>query len=238
MHRIPPVRAPGTRAPQTEASKTTFHPGILSCLRSHVVSAPPYVFKFACMSYDDDSRLARRVQKGDRQAFEQILGKFERPIYAFIYHFFQNNALCEDLTQETFLRAFRFIDSFRPKEKLSTWLFSIARNLCIDELRKMQKGSTLALDEVDPEVLVAPDAAGGNPLAASIVVQQSALLKKALAGLPEKYRTAIILFYFNELSYEEISDVMKISLSNTKILLFRGKKMLFDIYREKTRGEM
>lgn len=191
------------------------------------------------MRYDEDSRIARKVQKGDRQAFELILGKYERPIFSFIYHFFQNNALCEDLTQETFLRAYRFIGSFRPKDKLSTWLFSIARNLCIDELRRMKKASTVAIDDVDPEALVAADDSGGeNPLSASIMLQEASLLQKAMSRLPEKYRTAIILFYFNELSYDEIALVMKVTLSNTKILLFRGKKMLSELYRKETSGDV
>ena len=190
------------------------------------------------MAFDDDSRLARKAQRGDRQAFETILSRYERPIFSFIYHYFQNTALCEDLTQETFLRAFRFIKSFRTKEKLSTWLFSIAKNLCIDELRRMRKGTTVDIDAVDPEALVADRDSSTDPLDASIHLQEGELVHRAVARLPEKYRTCIILFYFNELSYDEISSVMKISLSNTKILLFRGTKMLSGIYREESRKKM
>ncbi len=183
------------------------------------------------MVYDDDSRLARKVQKGDREAFDILLGKFERPIYSFIYHFFNDRALCEDLTQETFLRAYRFIGSFRPKEKLSTWLFAIAKNLCIDELRRTQRGTAVDIDSVDPEALVANGTGGGNPLHAAIVAQEAVLVTRAIAKLPEKYRTCIILFYYNEMSYEDIAKVMNISLSNTKILLFRAKKMMLETYR-------
>ncbi len=190
------------------------------------------------MGFDDDSRLARKVQRGDRRAFEVILSRYERPIFSFVYHFFQNPALCEDLTQETFLRAFRFIKSFRPREKLSTWLFSIAKNLCIDELRRMQRGNTVDIDTVAPENFVAGGDSALDPADASILLQEGEILHRAIARLPEKYRTCILLFYFNELTYEEISDVMKISLSNTKILLFRGKKMLAGIYREETRRKM
>lgn len=185
---------------------------------------------------DDDSKLARRVQKGDRRAFEILLSKYERSIFSFIYHFFQDRALCEDLTQETFLRAYRFIGSFRPKEKLTTWLFSIAKNLCIDELRRLQKGSTVNIDMVDPNALVASDGLGSNPMLLSMVRQEADILQRILAQLPDKYRTCIILFYFNELSYEDISRVMDISLSNTKILLFRGKKMMLELYRRETGG--
>ncbi len=187
------------------------------------------------MVHDDDSRLARKVQKGDRRAFELLLAKYERPIFSFIAHFFQDRALCEDLTQETFLRAYRFIASYRPKEKLATWLFAIAKNLCIDELRRLRKGTTVDIDAVDPEVLVTGSAGGGNPIHTAIAAQEAAIISRAIAKLPEKHRTCIILFYYNELSYEDISRVMDISISNTKILLFRGKKMMLDLYRKESR---
>jgi RNA polymerase sigma-70 factor (ECF subfamily) len=190
------------------------------------------------MAFDEDSRLARKVQKGDRQAFEVLLSKYERPIFSFIYHFFRDRALCEDLTQETFLRAYRFIDSFRPKEKLATWLFTIAKNLCIDELRRMRKGTTVDIDSVDPNALGSVDRDGDNPQSSAILAQQGDILRLVIEKLPEKYRTCIILFYFNELSYEEISEVMGVSLSNTKILLFRGKKMLLELFRKEIEGKV
>ncbi len=190
------------------------------------------------MVSDDDSALARKVQRGDRQSFAILLSKYERPIYSFIYHFFQDRALAEDLTQETFLRAYRFIGSFRLKEKFTTWLYSIAKNLCIDELRRLQKGSTVNIDAVDPDALVASNGSGKNPMLAVMVRQEAEILQRILAKLPEKYRTCIILFYFNEMSYEDISRIMKISLSNTKILLFRGKKMMFELYRRETDGDV
>ncbi len=190
------------------------------------------------MTPEEDSKLARRVQKGDRQAFEALLAKYERPIYSFIYHFFQDRALCEDLTQETFLRAYRFIGSFRPKEKLSTWLFAIAKNLCVDEFRRHQKGTTVNIDSVDPDILVSVDGPGKNPMTVSIVAQETDIIRRVLTKLPEKYRTCIILYYFNEMSYEDISQTLNISLSNTKILLFRGKKMMVELYRRETGGDV
>ncbi len=190
------------------------------------------------MAHDDDSSLARKVQRGDRQAFEVLLSRYERQIFSFIYRFFQDSALCEDLTQETFLRAYRFIGSFRTKEKLSTWLFSIAKNLCIDELRRLQKGSTVDIDAVDPEALIADDKAGVNPLAAAMADQEGEILRRAMEKLPEKYRTCIILFYYNEMSYEDIARVMNISLSNTKILLFRGKKMMLELFKKESREDV
>ncbi len=184
------------------------------------------------MIHDDESRLARKVQKGDRRAFDLLLAKYERPVFSFITRFFSDPALCEDLTQETFLRAYRFIASYRPKEKFATWLFAIAKNLCIDELRRLRKGTSVDIDSVDPEVLVPDGVGGGNPLHAAMAGEEAALVTRAIAKLPERYRTCIILFYYNEMSYEDISRVMNISISNTKILLFRGKKMMLDLYRK------
>jgi RNA polymerase sigma-70 factor (ECF subfamily) len=91
---------------------------------------------------------------------------------------------------------------------------------------------------VDPEVLATDGDGAGNPVTAFVQVQEGEILRRAIARLPEKYRACIVLFYFNELSYEEISEVMKLSLSNTKILLFRGKKMLSGLYREETRRKL
>jgi RNA polymerase sigma-70 factor (ECF subfamily) len=188
------------------------------------------------MVYDEDSRLALRVQEGDRQAFEALLVRYERQIFSFVYHFFHDRALCEDLTQETFLRAWRFIASFRPQERFSTWLYSIAKNLCIDELRRIQKGTLVDLDSVDPEAFVQAGRDGDNPMLAAMLAQEGELLRRLIARLPDRYRTCIVLFYFNELSYDEIAEVMSVSLSNTKILLFRGKKLLLDLYRKETAG--
>jgi len=185
--------------------------------------------------FDEDARLARKVQKGDRKAFEVLLGKFERPVYTFVYHFFRDPELCRDLTQETFLRAWRFIGSYRPREKWSTWLFAIARNLCIDELRRMQRVSPVALDEANADSLPAEGDAAGDPLSAAILAQEGDLLRRLVAALPERYRTPIVLFYFNDMSYEEISRVMGTTLSNTKILLFRGKRRLLEMYRREIR---
>jgi RNA polymerase sigma-70 factor (ECF subfamily) len=190
------------------------------------------------MAHEDDSTLARKAQRGDRQAFEGILSRYQRPVFSFIYNFFQDSALCEDLTQETFLRAFRFIRSFRTDEKLSTWLFSIAKNLCIDELRRMKKGKAVDLDEVNPELLQTDGDSWGNPLGSFLQLEEGEILRRAVARLPEKYRACIVLFYFNELSYEEICSVLDLSLSNTKILLFRGKKMLVKLFQEEARRKM
>ncbi|RMG56809.1 MAG: sigma-70 family RNA polymerase sigma factor [Deltaproteobacteria bacterium] len=182
------------------------------------------------MSFDDDVRIVKRVRRGDRESFALLVEKYERPIFSFIYHFFNDYALAEDLTQEVFLRSYRFIRTYDTKQKFSTWLFTIARNLCIDEMRKREKERTLPIDEVRGGNIENPSSR--NPEDIAEALSDSAFLKRLIAKLPERYRTALLLFYFHEMSYEEISSVMGISMANTKIILFRAKKMLSDLYRK------
>ncbi len=182
------------------------------------------------MSFDDDVRLTRRVKRGDRESFAALVEKYQRPIFTFIYHFFNDYALTEDLTQEVFLRAFKFMRTYDTKQKFSTWLFTIAKNLCIDELRRRDKERSVPIEEVRGGSL--PGSTANNPEEIVSSLSDVAYLKSLIEKLPEKYRTAIVLFYFNELSYEEISSIMGISMANTKIILFRAKKMLGKLYRE------
>lgn len=183
------------------------------------------------MALSEDSRLAKKAQKGDRSAFEALLVKYERPIFSFVWHFFQDRSTCEDVTQDTFMRAWRFIASFRTEDKFSTWLFSIAKNLCMDELRRRRKAGIVDLGEVDMDDIV-NEKEGDDPFREAVRVQEGEILRSILVRLPEKQRTCLILFYFNELSYEDISKVMKISLANTKILLFRGKRAMMALYEK------
>jgi RNA polymerase sigma-70 factor (ECF subfamily) len=184
------------------------------------------------MSFDDDAKIARKVQKGNKEAFEALVEKYQRPIFSFIYNFFRDFSACEDLTQETFLRAYRFINTYNVKKKFSTWLFAIAKNLCIDEKRRKDKTQTLPIENV-PEVKVVDHSRGkDDPEEVVMNLDVKDQVKNLIDRLPDKYKTAVILFYFNELSYEEISNVMGTSMANTKIILFRAKKMLSTMYRD------
>jgi RNA polymerase sigma-70 factor (ECF subfamily) len=101
-------------------------------------------------------------------------------------------------------------------------------------MRRLQKGGTVDIEAIDPGVFSTDSDSVADPVRSTMLAQEGEVIRRVVSMLPEKYRTCIILFYFNELSYEEISSVMKVSLSNTKILLFRGKKMLLSLYRRET----
>ncbi|NIS77808.1 MAG: sigma-70 family RNA polymerase sigma factor [Deltaproteobacteria bacterium] len=183
------------------------------------------------MAFDEDARLAKEVKKGSKDAFAELVEKYQRPIFSFIYNFFREYSICEDITQETFLRAYRFIKTYDAKQKFSTWLFAIAKNLCIDEKRKRDKAPTVPVDSISELKVDYPDRGRANPEEVVMKLDTAETVKSLVSGLPEKYRTAIILFYFNELSYEEISEIMGLTMANTKIILFRAKKMMSEMYR-------
>lgn len=178
-----------------------------------------------------DADLAVQVQRGRRDSFAELVNRFESRIYNFCYQFFRDKEVAAETTQETFLKAFRHIKRFDEKRKFSTWLYSIARNICIDEKRKLDRGKIVRLGGANPENLN-PDGQGQhhmNPSEISIQLEEKIILEQAISQLPEKYRTAVVLFYYQELPYQEIADIMGLSLNLVKVRIFRAKRMLLEI---------
>ena len=186
-------------------------------------------------SEKQDAKLAQKVQKGDREAFGELVERFQTRIFSFCYQFFRNRDVATEMAQETFLRAFRYIKKYDPKRKFSTWLYSIAKNICIDEKRKMDRSQTVPIDEINPGSIQSDQQSQHlkDPAQISQHLEDKLLLEEAITRLPEKYRTAIILYYFQELPYQEIADVLGLSLNLVKVRIFRAKKQLLEILREK-----
>jgi RNA polymerase sigma-70 factor (ECF subfamily) len=187
----------------------------------------------------DDAVLAVQAQKGDRQAFGEIVERFQTRIFSFCYQFFRDSDTASEMAQETFLRAYRYIKKYDPKRKFSTWIYSIAKNICIDEKRKMDRSRTVPMDDINPSTILSD---GQNyhlkdPSQISLHLEDRILLEEAITRLPEKYRTAIILCYFQELPYQEIADILNLSLNLVKVRIFRAKKQLLEILKEKGDGE-
>lgn len=181
-----------------------------------------------------DASLASSAQKGDREAYGELVTRFQNRIYSFCYQFFRNPDLASDLAQETFLRAYRYIKKYDPDKKFSTWIYSIAKNICIDEHRKMSRGRTVSIDDLPPEKIKATEESIHlkSPMQISIQLQDRMMLEEAIAQLPEKYMTVIILCYFQEMPYQEIADVLGLNLNLVKVRIFRAKKRLLEILNE------
>ncbi len=178
--------------------------------------------------FDEDAELADRARQGDRDAFGTLIEKYQGPIFAYALHFFRNATRAEDITQETFLRAFRFLHTYDPSRRFSTWLYTVARNLCIDRHRERVRTDHVDVDSLHPRHLMAAQT-HQNPLQRLEDREDRERLLWAIRQLPEKYRTPILLCYMQGLPYQEISDIVGISLNNTKIRIFRAKKMILKL---------
>lgn len=175
--------------------------------------------------FDEDSELAVRAHGGDRDAFGELIEKYQGPIYGYALHFFGDPTAAEDLAQDVFLRAHRFLHTYDSGRRFATWLYTIARNLCIDRHRETVRKRQVDMDAVHPRHLTAP-ASGSDPLLQLQENEERSRLARAIRELSEKYRTPLVLCYLEGLPYQEISEILGISLNNTKIRIFRAKKML------------
>jgi RNA polymerase sigma-70 factor (ECF subfamily) len=176
--------------------------------------------------FDDDSILAEKASKGDRAAFSALVEKYQGPIYGYALHFFRNPDSASDVAQDTFLRAYRFLHTYDSSRRFATWLYTIARNLCIDRHRDDQRRGGHGITESTGAETDGARSHEKSPLAILEGREERARLATAIRGLPEKYRTPVILCYAQGLSYQEISEILGISLNNTKIRIFRAKKLL------------
>jgi len=161
--------------------------------------------------------MARTAQQ-DAEAFRRLVQQWEQPIFAFLYHMVGSREDAEDLTQETFVRVYTWANRYRPAGRFKSWLFRIAGNLARSHLRRQRllrwiRFDTSAHDRPDPGPR--PD----NVLAAK---RRQAAVHAALAHLPERQRQAVILRRYQELSYEEIAEILGTTVAAVESLLQRA----------------
>ena len=182
-------------------------------------------------SPDPDAALMLRVREGDFDAFEQLVDKYKQPVMNLVYRTLPDSTEAEDLAQHVFLQVFKSAGRYEVSAKFSTWLFTIARNLCLNEIRRRSRHPADSLDATFPDSEDQPmrQVEDAKAVPAPDSVMQSELedkIKEALAELPEKQRTAILLCRGEEHSYEEIAAILECSVSATKSLIHRGRETL------------
>ena len=180
---------------------------------------------------DPDAALMLRVKRGDRAAFAELVEKYKQPVMNFIFRSLRDEIEAEDLAQNVFLQVYKSRRRYKRAAKFSTWLFTIARNLCLNELRRRSRHPAESLDEPHAEHAEQPQRQYEDPAAVSppekfLQVELAQKIEEALAELPENQRSAILLCRQEELSYEEISEILDCSLSATKSLIHRGRETL------------
>jgi RNA polymerase sigma-70 factor, ECF subfamily len=180
---------------------------------------------------DPDAALMLRVKRGDRAAFAELVDKYKQPLMNFIFRTLRNESEAEDLAQTVFLQVFKSRSRYKQTAKFSTWLFTIARNLCLNELRRRSRHPAESIEETHAEHEDQPrqqyeDKSQTAPPEKLLHGELAQKIEEALAGLPENQRTAILLCRQDELSYEEIAEILDCSLSATKSLIHRGRETL------------
>jgi RNA polymerase sigma-70 factor, ECF subfamily len=178
------------------------------------------------MTWSDEELVTRSIG-GDHESFNQLVLRWERPIYALAYRVIGREEDARDVCQETFLRAFRALNGFRGQAKFSSWLYRIALNLCRDWVRKERRTPVVQA----PEELEVLELAAVREPAASIedLVARRELtrvVERAMARLPDEQRTAIILKEYHELTFQEIADLVGCPLSTVKTRLYQGLAVL------------
>ena len=175
-----------------------------------------------------DEELVARATAGDLESFNQLVSRWERPIYALAYRTLRREEDARDVVQEAFLRAFRGLKGFKGEAKFSSWLYRITLNLCRDWLRKERRAPIVQTPEgVDP-VDMADEQAAPTESVEELVARRemSDAVAKAMAELPEEQRTAIMMKEDHGLTFQEIADLLDCPLSTVKTRLYQGLSVL------------
>jgi RNA polymerase sigma-70 factor (ECF subfamily) len=178
-----------------------------------------------------DAQIMLRVKAGDDSAFEYLVQKYRRPMLSFMYRMAHNTAVAEDLAQEVFLRVYRSRENYEASAKFTTWLYRIAGNLAVNharDTRHQRPENTVSLDEPDTETGLTMDVPDASLTAEESIVKRERLaaIRQRVQALPERQRIAVIMHKYQQMDYRQIAEVLKLSESAIKSLLFRAYETL------------
>lgn len=172
----------------------------------------------------NERELIARLQQRDEAAFEELIRQYEKKVYTLCFRMCGSSEDAEEAAQDTFLALWRGIDRFRQESSLSTWIYRLASNACIDTLRRRKKQNAVSLD--DEELFI--DAVDPSPQPQETAEHREVqrLLQKGLLSLPEEYRKVLILREIEGLSYTEIAESASLELGTVKSRISRGRALL------------
>jgi RNA polymerase sigma-70 factor (ECF subfamily) len=184
-----------------------------------------------------DAEIMLAVAAGDEAGYNYLVTKYHRQIIHFLFRMVRNEAVAEELAQEVFLRVYRSRESYRAEAKFSTWLYRIATNLAVNHARDTKyerTAQTLELNAPDPESGTMPEVADDDPNIEQRMLREErmAAIRKQVAALPERQRLAVLMHKYQEMDYRQIGEVLKLSESATKSLLFRAYQTLRERLKE------
>jgi RNA polymerase sigma-70 factor (ECF subfamily) len=180
-----------------------------------------------------DAVIMLRVAAGDEASYNYLVGKYHRAMIHFLFRMVRNQAVAEELAQEVFLRVYRSRESYRAEAKFTTWLYRIATNLAVNHARDTKherSAQTIYLDAPDEETGTTPDVADDEPSVEQRLMRDERMgaIRSHVMALPERQRMAVLMHKYQGMDYREIGEVLKLSESATKSLLFRAYQTLRD----------
>jgi RNA polymerase sigma-70 factor (ECF subfamily) len=178
-----------------------------------------------------DAEVMLELKAGNMPAFDVLLAKYRKPMVHFMFRMVHNQAIAEELAQEVFLRIYRSRETYRAEAKFSTWLYRIATNLGVNYARDTKHertASTVYLDEADSETGSTPDVADSMPSAEANMLRRERMkaIQQYVLALPDRQKTAVLMHKYEGMDYKQIGEVLKLSESATKSLLFRAYQTL------------
>ncbi len=182
---------------------------------------------------DQDARLMLRMKEArDERALRELMERYQGPVYTMAYRLLGNAADAEDVAQRTFIRVWKAAASYEPEARFTTWLFTIVKNLAFNETRRRQRKPADSLDAAAEQGFCAGGSPEQAPDAALSHKELEAVVEAALSQLSPKARMAVQLRRFEDMGYEEIAEVLGMTVSATKSLLFRARRELRELLAE------
>ena len=181
------------------------------------------------MTREQEAMIVRKVLQGDVNAFEKLVTEYEKAVYAIAQRMTGNPEDAADMTQETFIKAYNSLSSFRGDSKFSVWLYRIANNVCLDFLRSKSRRPTVSLsaeddDGEETQLDIADESQSPELLLESSLTRDA--VRRGLDSLPPDYKQILLLREIQGLSYEEIADTLSIEVGTVKSRIFRARKRL------------
>ncbi len=171
----------------------------------------------------DDTQLVRQSLEGDQGSFQTLVERYQSRLFALARHYTRNPVEIEDIVQDTFLKVYTRLDSFQHQSSFYTWIYRIATNTVLDFLKRRGRSPVQAVE--DPEIVEAgpPDEAFMRPDARLEEDEIAEITQEVLAELPEIFRTVLVLREFEGLAYQDIADMLEISIGTVESRLFRAR---------------
>lgn len=180
-----------------------------------------------------EEEIIRELKKGNNEIFQLIVEEYKNRVFSCAYKFTRNYTEAQDLSQEIFLKIYSNIQNFNFKSKLSTWVYRVATNHCIDWKRKNKKIITVKFDEeIDPS----KDNNSFTPEKKMIKKEKKKSISDCLQKMPKIYKECIIMYHFNDMSYKEISKLLKVPEKTIETRLYRGRRLLKKHLKESLNG--